>query len=332
MASPLLVLLLLLGVLCIVHHSHADPLADGLLDPDTQPKFVEPVPEALSSNFKISLSPETTDIGVYSILHETGLIDENGTRLITPVFGYGTSKESASWPGPTLEVRANVTTRIRWVNNLFDVGSHPFTSLIGKRSVVDTSYPWAYSMTGYQNYSFEKDGIPMGNMTTGEMGNMTTGDMGNMTTGEMGNMTTGEMGNMTTGEMGNMTTGEMGNMTTGEMGNTTMEVIKLCKPGRGAQDGVCLEPKQTIQLDGSMGQGYRAMLPANQAYLYNKSYKVEMSDDYLSENGGKKDVVTALPGQVTVIRVTFSKRGKYPWHCHILSHEDYEMMRHFEVV
>jgi FtsP/CotA-like multicopper oxidase with cupredoxin domain len=127
MASPLLVLLLLLSALCIVDHSHADPLADGLLDPDTQPKFVEPVPEVLSSNFKISLSPETTNIGVYSILHETGLVDENGTRLITPVFGYGTSKESASWPGPTLEVRANVTTRIRWVNNLFDVGSHPFT-------------------------------------------------------------------------------------------------------------------------------------------------------------------------------------------------------------
>jgi FtsP/CotA-like multicopper oxidase with cupredoxin domain len=74
------------------------------------------------------------------------------------------------------------------------------------------------------------------------------------------------------------------------------------------------------------------MFPANQAYLYNSSYKVEMSDDYLSENGGKKDIVTALSGQVTVIRVTFSKRGKYPWHCHILSHEDYEMMLRFEVV
>jgi hypothetical protein len=77
----------------------------------------------------------------------------------------------------------------------------------------------------------------MGNMTTGEMGNMTMGEMGNMTTGETGNMTTGGAGNMTTGEMGNMTTGEMGNMTAGEMGNMTMKMIKLCKSGRGTQDG-----------------------------------------------------------------------------------------------
>lgn len=52
---------------------------------------------------------------------------------------------------------------------------------------------------------------------------------------------------------------------------------------------------------------------------------LEPSDGYV-ENA-PKDVVTALPEQVTRIRARFDRLGRYVWHCHILSHEDHEMMR-----
>ncbi|MGA8045737.1 MAG: multicopper oxidase, partial [Dermatophilaceae bacterium] len=46
---------------------------------------------------------------------------------------------------------------------------------------------------------------------------------------------------------------------------------------------------------------------------------------------GRKDTVIAYPEQVTRIRATFSKPGRYVWHCHILEHEDNEMMRPLQV-
>jgi FtsP/CotA-like multicopper oxidase with cupredoxin domain len=54
-----------------------------------------------------------------------------------------------------------------------------------------------------------------------------------------------------------------------------------------------------------------------------------------------KDMVTALPGdpegdpptgQLVRIKAHFNKSGRYVWHCHILSHEDHEMMRVLQVV
>jgi spore coat protein A len=65
-----------------------------------------------------------------------------------------------------------------------------------------------------------------------------------------------------------------------------------------------------------------------------------------NENG-RKDTVQAHPGQVTRIRARFElpdegtiqlpqdvgvENPQYVWHCHILEHEENDMMRAFEVV
>ncbi|MDJ0735807.1 MAG: multicopper oxidase [Nostocaceae cyanobacterium] len=47
---------------------------------------------------------------------------------------------------------------------------------------------------------------------------------------------------------------------------------------------------------------------------------------------GWKDTVVALPGEVTRIIAKFDRPGPYVWHCHILSHEDHEMMRPYKVI
>ena len=46
---------------------------------------------------------------------------------------------------------------------------------------------------------------------------------------------------------------------------------------------------------------------------------------------GFKDTVIAYPSQVTRVRAQFTSPGQYVWHCHIVEHEDNEMMRPYRI-
>jgi spore coat protein A len=46
---------------------------------------------------------------------------------------------------------------------------------------------------------------------------------------------------------------------------------------------------------------------------------------------GLKDTVVAYPEQVTRVRVRFENAGRFVWHCHIVEHEDNEMMRPYRI-
>jgi bilirubin oxidase len=51
------------------------------------------------------------------------------------------------------------------------------------------------------------------------------------------------------------------------------------------------------------------------------------------ENGerGRKDTVIAYPNEITRVKALFDRPGLFVWHCHILEHEDNEMMRPYRV-
>jgi len=73
-------------------------------------------------------------------------------------------------------------------------------------------------------------------------------------------------------------------------------------------------------------------------------YLLGKSTGPLPNEMGWKDTVQMHPGEVTIIRVRYLQQdgGEYPfdpsegpgyvWHCHIVDHEDNEMMRRFNVV
>jgi FtsP/CotA-like multicopper oxidase with cupredoxin domain len=46
---------------------------------------------------------------------------------------------------------------------------------------------------------------------------------------------------------------------------------------------------------------------------------------------GLKDTVIAYPGEITTVKAKFDLAGLYVWHCHIVEHEDNEMMRPYFV-
>ena len=61
---------------------------------------------------------------------------------------------------------------------------------------------------------------------------------------------------------------------------------------------------------------------------------VQLTGDVTSPEAwetGFKDTVIAYPGQVTRIRARFDTPGQFVWHCHIVEHEDNEMMRPYRI-
>jgi bilirubin oxidase len=46
---------------------------------------------------------------------------------------------------------------------------------------------------------------------------------------------------------------------------------------------------------------------------------------------GRKDTVISYPDEITRVKATYDRAGLFVWHCHIVEHEDHEMMRPYRI-
>lgn len=54
--------------------------------------------------------------------------------------------------------------------------------------------------------------------------------------------------------------------------------------------------------------------------------------DSEGDKNGPKDTILVPPGYATSVIARFDRPGEYVYHCHILEHEEYDMMRRFQVI
>ncbi|MBI4290553.1 MAG: multicopper oxidase domain-containing protein [Betaproteobacteria bacterium] len=97
-----------------------------LLDPLSQPKFVNPLPNPLAPGY--IMQPSGIDrrsglplfeVRAEQITHDAGLVDPvSGRRLQTTVWGYGTPSQPAVYPGYSFELRAGQAVKARYSNRL----------------------------------------------------------------------------------------------------------------------------------------------------------------------------------------------------------------------
>lgn len=139
------------GGVGVARRALAAEAAPGLSDPALQPKFVEYAPNALDPGFKFTSPNGKFKVAAMPSMQQTGLVDGSGSKLWTPVWGYGENGGTPTWPGKTFEVQSGVPIEVKWENKL---GT-------GHLLPVDTSLHWAYSLHGYEGYTIDKEGTPI---------------------------------------------------------------------------------------------------------------------------------------------------------------------------
>lgn len=119
------------------------------LDPMTQPRFVNPLPNLLARDFvyrPTGTDPASGlplfDIQVKQIKHDAGLVDPaTGKRLRHTAWAYGTALQPAISPGYSFDLRQGQTVKVRFTNELYGVSYPPSVP-------VDQTIHWADPLNG----------------------------------------------------------------------------------------------------------------------------------------------------------------------------------------
>ena len=120
--------------------------AQSLLDPKTQPQFVNPLPVPSIIDAR---NGGTFTINISQFNQWLGLIDPiSQQRLNTKVWGY-----NCSYPGPTIVAKKNVPISVFWQNKLVNENNEPLPHLLQ----IDRSIDWAFKNDpAWQSY-----GVPI---------------------------------------------------------------------------------------------------------------------------------------------------------------------------
>jgi len=116
-----------------------------LLDPKTQVKFVNPLPNPLHPSFIFKPTGvkdgfDYYEIGAFQFQQDLGLKNpETGETLLTTLWGYGEDAASATYPGKTFVVEENQKILVKWINNLVDSNGKLLQHLLS----VDPTIHWA---------------------------------------------------------------------------------------------------------------------------------------------------------------------------------------------
>jgi len=117
----------------------------------------------------------------------------------------------------------------------------------------------------------------------------------------------------------------------------------------GAPEGVVLHWDDPISENPALGatevwEIYNFTVDAHPIHIHEVQFEVvdrEVFDPEVGTPGalrppeagetGTKDTVIAYPGEITRVKALFDLPGLFVWHCHIVEHEDHEMMRPYAV-
>jgi len=105
---------------------------------------------------------------------------------------------------------------------------------------------------------------------------------------------------------------------------TDVKDISLCPLDVADEDltGTCTRRKNSAQASGGIGTGVNVINPVPGGELKARPDRYEEST---------MDLINVPELSITRVKATFDRVGVYLWHCHLLSHEDNEMMRQFVV-